>query len=115
MTTSPTITEPNAVAVAPLRLTARGRRVVAVLALLVGMLGSGALLAQPAIAAASSASATVEYETVTVGAGETLWDVATSVTEDRDVRDVVADVQQLNGLDGSHVEPGQVLSVPNER
>ena len=44
--------------------------------------------------------------------GESLWAIAGSVAPDRDPRDVVADIVQLNNLDAARVLPGQTLFVP---
>lgn len=98
-----------------LRLTARGRRLVAALVLFAALLAFGAVAAQPALASAIGQSHSADLEAVTVGPGETLWGIATAITDDRDVRDVVADIQALNDLDGGHIEPGQMLVLPADR
>lgn len=97
---------------ARLRLTARGRRVLATLVLAPAALGIGAVLvtAQPADAASEPAS--VSFEMVTVRSGESLWQIAEEHAGDRDVRDVIHDIVELNGLDGQQVEPGMHLAMP---
>lgn len=99
------------VGAAPLRLTALGRRVVASVALLVAVVVAvvaGALAGQ----AVSSAGA-AETDTHTVQPGETLWAVAGSAAgPGEDVRDVVAEIVQLNALATEVIEPGQALLVP---
>jgi Tfp pilus assembly protein FimV len=50
--------------------------------------------------------------TVTVEPGDTLWSVASSVAGDRDVRAVVDEIQQLNRLDGTELQAGQILQLP---
>ena len=95
------------------RLTARGRRVVALLALLPMLMIGGVMAAQPTLAADESASATLD--TVTVQGGDTLWSIAESITTTRDVRDVVIEIIRLNALDGATVQPGQHLVLPAER
>jgi LysM repeat protein len=47
-----------------------------------------------------------------VQSGDTLWSIANSVAGDEDVRAVVDRIQQVNGLSGSALEPGQVLHLP---
>ena len=48
-----------------------------------------------------------------VAAGDTLWDIAAAHTAPgEDVRRVVFEIKQINGLDGSVILPGQVLQVP---
>lgn len=49
--------------------------------------------------------------TVTVQAGQSLWDVAVS-TGRADVSQTVLDIAELNGLTSSQVQPGQTLLVP---
>ena len=51
---------------------------------------------------------------VTVGAGETLWGLASRHAPDRDPRDVVAEMVELNNLRSSVVQAGQSISIPSE-
>ena len=44
--------------------------------------------------------------------GETLWTVARGLSADADVRETVARIQELNGLSGASLRPGQELIVP---
>ena len=95
-----------------LRLTRRGRVVFTGLAALplviwafVLVLGSGA-----AAADVDSAGATFEY--VTVGEGDSLWAIAETLDPNGDVREVIAEIVRLNGLDDAVVEPGQRLALP---
>ena len=49
-----------------------------------------------------------------VHAGDTLWSIATDVTEaGQDVRSTISMIEQLNGLDGALLQIGQTLSVPD--
>ena len=49
---------------------------------------------------------------VVVEPGDTLWSIAESVADGSDVRAVVDRIQELNGLEGSGLVPGQVLQLP---
>jgi nucleoid-associated protein YgaU len=49
---------------------------------------------------------------VVVESGDTLWSIATTVAGSDDVRAVVDRIQELNGLDGADLVPGQVLLLP---
>ena len=100
----------------PLRLTRRGRIVligiplVMLAALLLSLAG---FFNAPAKASESAADlATTPTVTVTVQPGESLWGIAASVAPERDPRDVVADIVQLNNLPAGAVFPGQQLFVP---
>ncbi|MGO1318446.1 MAG: LysM peptidoglycan-binding domain-containing protein [Cellulomonadaceae bacterium] len=96
-----------------LRLTRRGRAVVAVLALLAAVLV--AVLAPGVVqrATADSPSAPVAVEIYTVAAGDTLWGVAAGVTPaGGDVRDAIDDILELNGLASVELEAGQQLMLP---
>lgn len=97
-----------------LRLTVRGRRVLAVLAALpavialsAAVLGGGAALASRDAGAPAGA-----FSTVTVAAGESLWTIAEEVAPDRDPRDVVDELVRLNALDTVVVQAGQRLAIP---
>ncbi|MDT0171249.1 LysM peptidoglycan-binding domain-containing protein [Pseudarthrobacter sp. BRE9] len=103
-------------ATAPLRLTRRGRIVLIgvpfVLLAVLLMLLSG-LFNSPAKASDSAAELAVTPTVmVTVQAGQSLWSIAGAVAPDRDARDVVADIVQLNNLSAGAVLPGQQLFVP---
>jgi LysM repeat protein len=60
-------------------------------------------------APASSASPT---RTITVSAGQTLWQIARHVAPGADPRVAVARIEALNHLDGPMVHAGQPLRVP---
>lgn len=95
--------------VRPMRLTRRGRVVVSALALLVAL--AAALWAQPA--GADAPSEPIAVRTHVVVAGETMWQIAAAVAEPgADVRDVVDELVELNGLSGSGLAAGQQILVP---
>ncbi|NII51060.1 hypothetical protein [Frigoribacterium endophyticum] len=97
-----------------LRITRRGRRVVAAtVALGVAGIVGGVLLAGPG-AQASDSSAAVAFEHVTVEGGETLWQVAHEIAPTKDPRDVVSDIVRLNALGSAEVSAGQTLAVPTK-
>ncbi|NHT18334.1 LysM peptidoglycan-binding domain-containing protein [Cellulomonas sp. IC4_254] len=89
-------------------MTRRGRVVVALLGLAVvlgGLVGGRAVADGPEQA--------TEVTTHAVQSGETLWQIAASVAgPGEDVRDVVLDLQQLNGLSDASLQAGQVLLLP---
>jgi nucleoid-associated protein YgaU len=99
------------------RLTRRGRlfRTVAVLVVLaaatlslVGRIGGGTVRAESVPAAAPLATASV-----TVEQGDSLWVIAQRLAPERDPRDVIHEIRELNGLGGNLIQPGQVLLVPS--
>ncbi|MGC5626820.1 LysM peptidoglycan-binding domain-containing protein [Georgenia sp. Z1344] len=101
----------RATAAAPLRLTARGvlalRALVLGIALLV-VVGLGA-----GIGAIAAPSVEASGATVVVAPGESLWAVASAAAAPgEDVRDVVAQIAELNGLRGESVAAGQTLQLP---
>src|SRR5699024_1567636 len=94
---------------APLRLTARGRGVLATLALLCALAG-GALLG---MATAGGVEMPAETGQVTVLPGQTLWGIATEAADEgQDVRNVMQTIMTLNSLSSATVHPGQELAVP---
>ena len=101
-----------------LRLTRRGRIVLIGLPLVLlaaVVLSLTGLLNSPAKAADNASGLTVTPTvTVTVQPGESLWAIAGQVDPDRDPRDVIADIVQLNDLQAGKVMPGQQLFVPNK-
>ncbi len=101
---------------APLRLTRRGRLVVFGLPLVLLaalILSFGGFFNAPAKAADSVSELSVTPTvTVTVQPGESLWAIAGTVSPERDPRDVIAEIVQLNNLEAAGVQPGQQLFVP---
>jgi hypothetical protein len=98
----------------PLRLTRRGRVVVAGLAVLLvsalSLLVAGA--AQATSRAASASSAGHNLAQVTVRPGQSLWSVAESADPAADTRLVIQRILQLNALHGDTVFAGEQLWVP---
>lgn len=114
-----TITMPHAptvrVSMAPrrrqpaVRLTIRGRVVVLLVGLALALalafvLGSGS--------AATERPGADSTRVVTVGAGQTLWQIAAETSPDRDVRETVRTIMRLNGLETAAVQAGQRIRVP---
>ena len=51
--------------------------------------------------------------TVTVERGDTVWDIAGRYAgPGLDIREMVFKIQELNGLDGKYIQPGQTLKIP---
>lgn len=100
-----------------LRLTMRGRRVLATVLMIPVGLGIGAGVVQiPAAIAGDDAAVSgprEQFQTRTVMAGETLWSIANDITDGRDARDVVDDLIQLNNLATASLQAGQQLALPN--
>lgn len=102
----------------PLRLTRRGRVVLIGIPLMILaaiLLSLAGFLNAPAKAADSAADLSLTPTiTVTVQAGQSLWAIAGTVAPERDPRDVIADIVQLNNLSAGRVVPGQQLFVPTK-
>ena len=91
-----------------IKLTVRGRRLVALLALLpivVAFLLIGTRSAQAETAMPATAIIKIE-------AGQTLWDVAVAIAPNEDPRATIWAIKALNGLQTSEVQAGQALVVP---
>lgn len=57
-----------------------------------------------------------ETESVMIAPGDTLWEIADRFSpESVDLREVVQELVQLNGLESKVLRPGQVLQVPTAR
>lgn len=95
----------------PLRLTRRGRRVVAGLSIAIGLSVAGATLATQA-GGAGGGLELAGSTTVVVQAGDTLWSIAGELSPDEDRRAVVDALLDANGLSTVDLVPGQVLELP---
>ncbi|WP_194408883.1 LysM peptidoglycan-binding domain-containing protein [Microbacterium cremeum] len=99
-----------------LRLTVRGRRVLAlaaalpaIIALAFAIIGGGA-----ALASRDEGAPAGTFSTITVAPGDSLWSIAEEVAPSHDPRDVVDRLVRLNALDSAVVWAGQRLSIPSE-
>jgi hypothetical protein len=91
-----------------MKLTVRGRRVVALLALLpifVAFLLIGTRAAQADATGPTTAVVKVE-------AGQSLLDLAVAIAPNEDPRSTIWTIKALNGLETSEVQAGQALIVP---
>lgn len=69
---------------------------------------AGAAADQPA-----PATALETFDTYTIGAGETLWDVAVAISAPgEDIQVVVSEIKALNGLSSANVAAGQQIVIP---
>ncbi|MDQ4214128.1 LysM domain-containing protein [Microbacterium capsulatum] len=96
-----------------LRITARGRRVLAALVALpvAGAIAFAAMSGGSALASGQVTTGST-FTTVTVQPGDTLWSIAGEVAPQADPRDVVAEISKLNLIDGGVISVGQHLAVP---
>ena len=105
---------PRDTPVAPLRLTRRGRVVVALAAALlvtmVSLLLAG--VAQATNDGPSPRAARENLVQVIVRPGQSLWSVAESADPDQDTRAVIQQIIDLNSLNGDTVFAGQQLWIP---
>jgi len=97
-----------------LRLTVRGRRVLAalaalpaVIALSIAIIGGGS-----ALASRDEGVPAGGFVTVTVEPGDTLWAIAEEVAPAADPRDVVDAIVRLNALEGVTIAAGQEIAIP---
>jgi LysM repeat protein len=111
---------PAASAPTHLRITRRGRAVLTTLAAIPIVAGAiflavnGASLTGTDVAYASGSAAAVEFDYVTVQAGQSLWMLAEDLAPSADPRDVMADLVNLNQLVTEEVQPGQRLAIPEK-
>ncbi|MGY1814680.1 LysM peptidoglycan-binding domain-containing protein [Blastococcus sp. SYSU D00820] len=97
---------------APLRLTRRGRRLVAALGIVAGV-GAAVLVSEVVGGGAGAGLELAGGESVVVQPGDTVWSIATEVSGgEADVRAVVDAIEELNDLEGAVLVPGQVLQLP---
>lgn len=52
------------------------------------------------------------YKTVTVASGDTIWSIAETCTDGQDIRRVVYDIQEINGIDDCVITTGEHLKIP---
>ena len=99
----------------PSGLNRRGRlaRFLVVLSLAVILLAGFAFQAGAGDVASSNAdSRATNYVVLTVGSGDSIWSIARTVADGRDVRSVVDAIVTANSLSDGDVSAGQKIRVP---
>ena len=99
-----------AAAPAPVRLTRRGRWVLTVL-LLGAVLALSIVFGSGSVASPERGHAPATT-TVVVTEGASLWSIADDIAAPGETREVMYEIEQLNGLESSVLVPGQTLVVP---
>jgi LysM repeat protein len=78
------------------------------------------LLGGSALVNATYSCNKIDYKTVYVTQGDTLWKIASEEKEnnsyykDKDVRDIIYDIKEINGLKVSNLQIGQELKIPTK-
>ena len=94
-----------------LRLTRRGRRVIAALVALPIAIAAFAFALNGGMAVATAETSTTSFSYVTVESGQSLWNLAQALAPTADPRDVIAEIVSLNQIQGD-IQPGQRLAIP---
>jgi hypothetical protein len=97
---------------ARVRLTRRGRLLLALMVLVVAVAAAVLLTGGGSAAAGADPARGTTATVVTVRPGETIWAIAERVAPDRDPRDTVQAILDLNGLQTSQVRVGTALRLP---
>lgn len=99
-----------------LRLTVRGRRVLAMLAALPAVVAIAVAMVSggSALASRDEGAPAGSFQTITVSHGDSLWSIAEEVAPQADPRDVVDALVRLNALGGVTLQAGQSLAIPAE-
>ncbi len=102
------------VAIAPIRLTRRGRFLVSALSFIFMLAISAVSLVGLATtgAKASNEESNTSTTKIVVAPGETLWTIAARVNPEIDPRAVIEQIKDLNVIEGSSIYSGQILLVP---
>ena len=101
----------------PLQLTRRGRFFLIGLPFVTGaaalLVVAAVFLLPPTVKASTEPAGAPVTHGVTVQADQTLWEIAAVADPQRDTREVMNDIAELNGLTSSTRHTGQVLEVPS--
>ncbi len=96
--------------VSTVRLTRRGRLTVFLTSLLIALCAAF-VLAGGAVGTGESGQP-APTEIVQVAPGDTLWEIASDIATDGDVRGVMNQIERLNALESTGLAAGQKLRVP---
>lgn len=93
-----------------LRMTKRGRAVL--LSAIAAPLVAIALFAGINAGGATATNSSTPLKSITMPAGESLWQVAKQIAPNADPRDFIDDVVSVNRLTSTDVQAGQRLEIP---
>lgn len=54
----------------------------------------------------------VKTEKVVVSSGSTLWSIASDIESNKDIRELIYEIEQLNDISAGNIVAGQVLEIP---
>ena len=97
---------------APSRAAHPPRPVVVVVAALLVAFAIGVFVTAAGSVATQQPGTPEPTKIVQVGSGDTLWDIASGLADDGDVRAMMEEIKQLNALDSGVLQAGQRLVVP---
>ena len=98
------------VAAPQLRLTRRGRLVVTLFFL--GVLMAAFTAFGSSVVATGERGAPTKTETVMVGDGDTLWDIAAQYADEGETRSMIRRIVEFNSLTSTTIHSGQELAIP---
>ena len=86
--------------------------IVVLLTVALAVVGLGRVAGQPARASVEPTIEPVATARVVVQQGDSLWNIAQRQAPQRDPRDTIHEIRELNGLRSNLIQPGQVILVP---
>lgn len=64
---------------------------------------------------AHSSAYRVKYREIQVAEGDTLWNIALNyLPEKTDIRKMIYDIKEFNGMKDSYIYPGDIIKIPIE-
>ncbi|MFW6377471.1 MAG: cell division suppressor protein YneA [bacterium] len=61
----------------------------------------------------SQGSKPIEYNTITIQQGDTLWSIVKTIQSDEmDPRKMISQIKRINSLEDSILQPGQIIKIP---
>lgn len=58
-------------------------------------------------------SKNINNESVIVKSGDTLWSIASNINSNRDIREIIYDIENINNLATSNIKPGDKILIPS--
>ncbi|NLL67251.1 MAG: LysM peptidoglycan-binding domain-containing protein [Clostridiaceae bacterium] len=64
------------------------------------------------VSAGASSRVKDEHEIIKVKSGDSLWEIALANSDNKDIREYIYDIKELNHLDSDVIYAGQILMLP---
>lgn len=53
-----------------------------------------------------------KFDYISIQAGDTLWSIAKNYSDNKDIREVIYNISELNNIHNTPIQPGDIIKIP---